>query len=57
MSEFPTEIPVRNSDIEGVILSDHVRSLDWRAREARKITTAGQNITQEAIATLRLLIT
>jgi mRNA-degrading endonuclease toxin of MazEF toxin-antitoxin module len=57
VSEFPTEIPVRNSDIEGVILSDHVRSLDWRAREARKITTAGQNITQEAIATLRLLIT
>lgn len=53
---YPFEIPLRNSQVDGVILSDQVRSLDWRARQAIKITTAKESAIQDSISKLRLLI-
>lgn len=53
---YPFEIPLKSSLVEGVVLSDQVRSLDWRARQAIKITTAMECIIQDAISKLKLLI-
>jgi mRNA interferase MazF len=38
---YPFEVPVpAGLGLEGVILSDHVKSVDWRARKASKIASA-----------------
>jgi len=37
---YPFEVSVREGDTKGVVLSDHVRSVDWRARRAALIQTA-----------------
>lgn len=34
---YPFEVAVRAEKIEGVVLSDQVRSLDWKSRRARLI--------------------
>ena len=34
---YPFEVALQGSKIEGVVLSDQVRSLDWRSRRARLI--------------------
>ncbi|OGZ96847.1 MAG: mRNA-degrading endonuclease [Candidatus Sungbacteria bacterium RIFCSPLOWO2_02_FULL_54_10] len=31
---YPFEVGVRDGKISGVVLSDHMRSVDWRARRA-----------------------
>ena len=40
----------------GVILSDQVKSLDWRARLARVIETAPLEVTEDVLAKLATLI-
>lgn len=37
---YPFEIAVSGKKVSGVILSDHVRSLDWHARNVRFIERA-----------------
>ena len=40
----------------GVVLSDQIKSLDWRARRAKQICTAPQQITDQVLAKLTLLM-
>src|SRR5579862_4089706 len=49
--DLPDQLPIR-----GVILSDQVRNLDWKARKAKYITTLPKKALVELIAKLRLLI-
>jgi mRNA interferase MazF len=56
IKNYPFEVFIGVKEINGVILSDQVRSLDWRARQAVKITTAPENILQESISKLKLII-
>lgn len=42
--------------ISGVVLSDQVKSLDWRARKARRVERAPEAIVEEALAKLRTLL-
>ena len=53
---YPFEVPVAHKKVEGVILADHVRSLDWRARKAERITQASSD-TVEKVSTLLQLLT
>lgn len=53
---YPFEVHQDSSKIKGVILADHVRSLDWRARNAQKITTLPKHIIQEALTKLAALV-
>ena len=53
---YPFEVCFDSPEVEGVILADHVRSLDWRARNAQRITRLPKNITQEALTKLAILI-
>ena len=42
--------------VSGVVLSDHIKSLDWRARKADFACPAPSDVTAEVIAKLRTLI-
>ncbi len=53
---YPFEVLITGKNIQGVILSDQVKSLDWKAREARLEEKAGRAITDEVIAKIETLI-
>jgi mRNA interferase MazF len=54
--EYPFEVMIKTSKVTGVILSDHIRSLDWRARNVTFIVKAKPALTQEVQTMLKLLI-
>jgi len=54
---YPYEVKLSNkSQIQGVILADQVKSLDWRAREAEIVERAGQEVVAEILAKLGTLL-
>lgn len=52
---FEVEIP-SGLGVKGVILSDQVKSLDWRARKAELICTLPSKTIQDALAKLGILL-
>lgn len=42
--------------VQGVVLADHVKSLDWAARRATVAARAPAPVTEEVLAKLRLLL-
>ena len=54
---YPFEVPVPEGfPIQGVILSDHVRSFDWRMRKAEWICSLPEETVSEAGGKLGTLI-
>lgn len=54
---YPFEVPIpKGISIQGVILSDHVKSLDWRARRIKPICRLPQEYMDEVAAKLQPLI-
>lgn len=56
IKEYPFEVELKDKKVNGAILSDHVRSLDWKVRNARFITKVAPKIMQEVREKLELLI-
>lgn len=54
--DYPFEVVVSDKKVSGVILSDHVRSLDWKARNAKFISKAKPSVMTEVQTKLGLLI-
>jgi len=53
---YPFEVKVNVGDkIKGVVLSDQVKSLDWRKRNARYITGLGKKTLKDVIEKISLL--
>ncbi len=52
---FEVKIPER-SKVKGVILSDHVKSADWRTREIEFICRLPETIIEEVIEKLSVLL-
>lgn len=52
---FEVEIP-KESGVEGVVLSDQVKSLDWEKRKAAFICQVPGRVTGEVLAKLRTLL-
>jgi mRNA interferase MazF len=51
------EVPVpRGSKLSGVVLSDHVRSVDWLARRAEFHSKAGDEVVEEVIARVAAIL-
>ena len=42
--------------VTGVVLADHVKNLDWRARRAEKITKCPPEVLEEVLARLAPLL-
>ena len=54
---YPFEVPLAAGlTITGVVLSDHVRSIDWRARRAERAGQAGADTLAEVAGKLTALI-
>ena len=53
---YPFEVKVEVKDTSGVILSDQIKSLDWRARKAKRIGCVSAETLQEVRAKVQTLI-
>ena len=57
MKEYPFEVLVPvGCGVRGVILADHVKSLDWKARQAGKIGRVSPPTLNEVLARLAPLL-
>jgi len=53
---YPFEVIVQKDDIDGVVLVDQVKSIDWRARKVRHITRVENTVMDEVGGKLEVLI-
>ena len=53
---YPFEVRVLARDIQGVVLADQVKSLDWNVRQARKAARAPAQVIAEALQKLQALL-
>ena len=53
---YPFEVAVHSNKIEGVILADQLRSMDWKHRKATFISKIDSSCLSEAIQKLRTLL-
>jgi mRNA interferase MazF len=56
VKNYPFELAINSKAITGVILCDQLRSFDWRARNAKKITQITEKEMTEALARLGVLL-
>lgn len=52
---FEVRLPAKLK-IQGVILSDQIKSLDWRARRARRVDRVPDEVMSETFAKLKTLL-
>jgi mRNA interferase MazF len=54
---YPFEVLLpRGLGVEGAILSDQMKSLDWRVRKARRIGTLPVEVLQETVGKILALV-
>lgn len=53
---YPFEVEIKESKINGVVLSDQVKNLDWNSRNAKFIATANSEVLAQVLENIQLLI-
>jgi mRNA interferase MazF len=53
---YPFEVPVSVSRINGVILADHLKSLDWKHRQAQKAGKLPPSVLQHVLDRVAALL-
>ena len=54
---YPFEVLIPDGqELEGAILADQVKSLDWRARRAKRLCTLPAELMDEVLAKLNVLV-
>ncbi len=53
---YPFEVEIKEGKIQGAILADQVKSLDWRKREVEFITKAPSKVINDVIELLSTLV-
>ncbi len=54
---YPFEVSIpKGQPISGVVLSDQVKSLDWRIRRVEYVVTLPANVVDEVLAKVRALL-
>jgi mRNA interferase MazF len=57
VKSYPFEVPLpAGTKVAGVVLSDQVKSLDWRARKATRISSIPDAVLQQVVARVVSLI-
>ena len=56
VKHYPFEVPVSAGAVSGVILADHVASLDWSARGAKYVAKVSKEAFIEALAKISALL-
>ena len=52
---FEVELP-KGLEVQGAVLSDQIKSLDWRSRNAERLGVLPENIMREVLAKILTLI-
>ena len=47
----------KESKIKGAVLSDQMKSMDWRVRKAKKVDAISDNLMEEVLARIATLVT
>jgi mRNA interferase MazF len=54
---YPFEVPLpAGLRVQGVVLADQVKSLDWRFRRAERVDSVPHAVLEEAAAKIRVLL-
>lgn len=53
---YPFEVKIKNDGISGVVLSDHLKSLDWESRKAEFISKVTESELDEILEKIKVLI-
>ena len=53
---YPFEVLLKGKRISGVILSDQVKSLDWRARNVTFVEKSGEAVLKEVVLKVMVII-
>lgn len=53
---YPFEVLVKGKKINGAILSDHLKNLDWKVRKAKFIEKADSTVISECISKISALL-
>jgi mRNA interferase MazF len=54
---YPFEVPLpAGMKIQGVVLADQIKSLDWRIRRAKRVDGVPHAVLDEAVAKVRVLL-
>lgn len=53
---YPFEVPFDIEGIQGAVLSDQIRSLDWKSRNAQYIAHLPQEVVIDVLARLQVLL-
>jgi mRNA interferase MazF len=53
---YPFEVEIQAKKIKGVVLSDHLKNLDWRVREIEFILKSPATVLQKVQENIELLI-
>jgi mRNA interferase MazF len=53
---YPFEVTIRGERVDGVVLSDQVKNLDWRVRDAELVERANETVVQEVLGKLATLL-
>ena len=56
IKDYPFEVKIENKKINGVVLSDQIKSLDWKTREIQFIIKATTGIIDEIIQKIGVLL-
>lgn len=56
MKGYPFEVVLSGKKMKGVVLADHLKNLDWKARKARFIEKAAKSVIEECTAKISALI-
>lgn len=56
IKNYPFEVVIDEKKLSGAILSDQIKSLDWRARKAEFIIRASDEAFEEVIENLKALL-
>jgi mRNA interferase MazF len=54
--QYPFEVKIKNAKINGVVLSDQIKSLDWTKRNIEYIIKATEEELNEVIEKINILI-
>lgn len=56
VKDYPFEVKIINKKIQGVVLSDQIKSLDWESRNIEYISKTTESEIEEVLNKLKLLI-
>ena len=53
---YPFEVIINSEQINGAVLCDQIRSMDWKVHKATKILSLDKRITENILSKIKLLL-